>query len=82
MIFSYPWRRFLIDSFGYLVFLLSTYIIFGTDLNLRFFLFPVTAIAFFVTLANRYKAAFEEGFESAELVLSDVVEFIKDEDEE
>lgn len=79
---NYPWNRVIVDFFGYLVFILSSYIIFGTDMSFRWFLIPVTLIAFFYTLSNRYKEAFEEGFGSAELVLSDMVELFEDEEED
>lgn len=74
--------RFVTDFFGYLVFILSSYVIFGTDLSFRYFLIPVTFIAFFYTLSHRYSAAYEEGFESAEIFVSDMVQFVDDEDDE
>lgn len=71
-------RRLTIDFLGYLVFVFSSFVVFGTDLDYRFLLVPVTFFAFFITLANRFKEAFSLGFDSAEIMYSEGIELIRD----
>lgn len=66
-------RHYVVDFFGYLVFLLSSYVVFGTDLPFRFILIPVTLVAFYATLSNRYQDAFRKGAESAEEEFANVI---------
>lgn len=71
--------RILIDFAGYSVFLFSAYIMFGTSLDFRYLLFPITFFAFFATISKRHRDAFDDGFSTAEYLLSDEYE---DEDED
>ena len=63
------YKRLIVDFFGYLVFLGSSYILFATNMAFRFFLIPVTFFAFFKTLKNRHEEAFSDGFAAAGEIL-------------
>lgn len=64
-------QRLFVDFFGYMVFILASYVMFSTDMRFRYFLIPVTVVAFFYTLNNRYVKAFEEGFAACEGIFED-----------
>jgi hypothetical protein len=74
-------KNLITDFFGYLVFVLSCYIAFGTELSFRYFLIPLTLIAFFLTIYNRYSQAFQLGFSSCQDLFQQTNQFLEGQEE-